>query len=643
MPACSIKKSNSTVKSALVAFLLLLSPGAAVAQYVGSAACGTCHAAKFSSQSKSGHAHALAHASPGYVGEWAFGAGKKAITYVSQADSDNYLEHGLSYYSSIKGTAMTPGHVDTSGVRYPTFDAEATTLKCFRCHSTGQLSLGAGYKIQPSELGIHCEACHGAGAAHVNAKGAAGTIRNPKQLTAVELNELCGTCHRPPGSDDWTDPWKTRHQPSYLTQSACFRKSNGALSCVTCHDPHEPLMQKAASYDTRCISCHRAIRHRVSVASRTCVDCHMPQVKVSAQLNFTNHWIGIYKTDSKLVPSESLTKNVPPIPVMPGRPEWENDSSSLRTLFEQALTVRETELGPNDPKVARNASALGLFLSKSGPTADAEAPLRKALQIDRAGSHAFVAADEENLASVLQGAGKMEEAFELFQRASQGPDSAVAARSFATLARMDPEHAEEYYRSAIAAEETASGRDNRKVAVLLDDLAVTLQARKDYAGAEPLFRRALAIQQQSIGPDSPAAGSTLSNLGTLLQSKGDLVQAEQLERTAVRIFEQKLGPYNAELATACTNLADVLWSKKELPTAAALYRRAIAIDETVYGADHPEVAGDLVNLGLLLKDLGEHSNAALTLHRALSISEKSFGPNSPQALQIRRELPAGAH
>jgi len=34
---------------------------------------------------------------------------------------------------------LTPGHTDSSDARYRIFDPEATTLKGFRCHSTGPL------------------------------------------------------------------------------------------------------------------------------------------------------------------------------------------------------------------------------------------------------------------------------------------------------------------------------------------------------------------------------------------------------------------------------------------------------------------------------------------------------------------------
>ena len=583
----------------------LLSASLVPAQYIGSEACRACHSAQFTSQSKTGHAHALAPATKGSPGQWAFGAGAVAITYVSQADEDGYIEHGLSYYASIRSMALTPGHASASDRRYRTFDPVASVLRCFRCHSTGPLTLGPRYSIQPSELGVRCESCHGPGEAHVKA---AGSILNPGKLPAGQINEFCGTCHRkPPESGeetDWTNAWNTRHEPDYLSHATCFRKSGGALTCLTCHDPHQPLSQTAASYDKRCVGCHAVVRHRVAVAKQACVGCHMPQVQTGPHLRFTNHWIGVYENGSHLVPKRRIVKGLLPLQLaVPKGVSFSApaDPSSLRPLFEQALA--------DHPKAPRSAADLGLFLKSVGQAAAAEAPLRKALELDLANSDPMLAADQENLASLLVSLGRQAEALELFMQAAGGSDSAVAARSYAGLAALDPARAESYYRSGLEAEERAAGKDHSQVAVFLNNLALALRQRGDNASAEPLLRRALAIQEKALGPDHAAVASTLNNLGSLLQSTGRLAEAERVERRALRIFEQKLGPESMELAITCSNLADLEWSKGDLSAAESFYRRALSIDESVYGPDHPEVAADLANLGLLLKETRKPARA----------------------------------
>jgi hypothetical protein len=225
------------------------------------------------------------------------------VTFVSQVDADNYIEHGLSYYTAAKFMALTPGHRTASGERYRTFDPGAAILRCFQCHSTGPLSLGSGYRIEPFEPGVQCETCHGLGAGHAES---AQPIRNPKRLSAAALNDLCGGCHRKPaaaGEDtDWTNAWNTRHQPLYLSRSACFTKSNGALSCLTCHPAHTPLSRVAADYNRRCSACHAKPKHTTAVAGRSCVECHMPAVAPQPNLRFANHWIGVYTRENPLRP-----------------------------------------------------------------------------------------------------------------------------------------------------------------------------------------------------------------------------------------------------------------------------------------------------------------------------------------------------
>jgi Cytochrome c554 and c-prime len=295
---------------------LLLAP-LARGQHVGSKACAGCHPTQFDEQSKTGHARALSRPSEHVLArffspspaEWAFGAGEQAVTFVSQVDEDWYLEHGLSYYASTESMGLTPGHSSSSGERYRTFNPNAAILRCFQCHSTGPLELGAKFQLVPFELGVRCEACHGAGQEHVKLQGVKSAIKNPKKLPADALNQFCGSCHRkPPAAGDdtnWNNAWNIRHQPLYFSQSPCFRESRGALSCLTCHSPHSPLVHTATEYDRRCATCHAKPRHRSSIGGQSCVRCHMPEVKPQTNLRFANHWIGIYAGGKPLRPKSS--------------------------------------------------------------------------------------------------------------------------------------------------------------------------------------------------------------------------------------------------------------------------------------------------------------------------------------------------
>lgn len=276
--------------------MLLLAAGSAP-EYAGSAACRTCHPAEYASQSGSEHARALARSRAGQPGDWAFGAGLQAITFVSRADPENYLEHELTWYTRLNRYARTPGHRQPGGVRYRIFDPQAAILRCFACHSTGPVSLAADGAIVPAELGVRCEDCHGPAAAHVRDPGQVRPV-NPKRLSANAVNDLCGACHRMPmgatASTDLKDPWNARHQPLLLAASRCFRESRGRLSCLNCHVSHQPLETRHSSYDAACARCHAAPRHTTPVRGRVCAGCHMPSVQPAEGLSFANHRIAIY-------------------------------------------------------------------------------------------------------------------------------------------------------------------------------------------------------------------------------------------------------------------------------------------------------------------------------------------------------------
>jgi len=604
------------------------------AGYIGSSACRNCHSVQFESQSKTAHAHALRKTlstdpGPGSRAQWAFGAGLKATTWVSQTSQETIVEHGLSYYTATKTLGITPGHSTAADVVYRTFDPVATALLCFRCHSTGPITLGAKLQVQPSEPGVHCESCHGPGHAHAESGGTA-PIQNPKRLTAAQLNLLCGSCHRQASNldddRDWSNSWNVRHQPSYLHRAACFRNSNGALSCLTCHDPHQTLKTTSASYDAKCASCHQKISHSTPTAARSCISCHMPQVAASANLKFTNHWIGIYEPQGRhLIPSKRSVKGLQPAPANDNTGEpiiVPADPATLVPVYARAVTEELPQAGSN----------LGLFLLQIGKPAEAETFLRKAVATESRD------VDREGLALALQAQNKNKEAFDLFRLAAEGKDSNVAARAWVKLAELDPEHGDAYYRNAVGAEERASGANSQRLAVLLKEYATELRARKRDREAEPLLRRALAIQRSAVKSDPRVTIEVLNSLGNLLEGSQQLDEAEKLVRAALALSEEKFGPESPQLAASCTYLADVLWNQKKLREAGLQYRRAINIDASIYGPDRPETAADIANLGMLTTEAGQHENGAALLRQALAIYEKTLGPNSEEARLVRENL-----
>ena len=222
---------------------------------------------------------------------------------------------------------------------------------CANCHSTNlQKNYNTetdSYHTTYSVINVSCESCHGPGRAHAES-GRAARIQNPRRFSATQINVLCGSCHRQ-ASDldddrDWSNPWNVRHEPSYLHRAACFRNSNGALSCLTCHDPHQPLKTAPITYDARCSSCHTKVAHTSPVATQSCVACHMPQVSTSANLKFTNHWIGVYDPRGlHLIPSRRMVKGLEPAPVNDKSAEGmiiPADPATLIPVYTQAVAEK---------------------------------------------------------------------------------------------------------------------------------------------------------------------------------------------------------------------------------------------------------------------------------------------------------------
>ncbi len=279
---------------------------AAPADYAGSESCRPCHASEYASQSATSHAHALATSSASQPGNWAFGAGLQAITFVTRIGADSYREDGMSWYRALNGYAVTPGQHDEKGVTFRTFDPGARIFTCFACHSTGPLSLTKDEEVVPHELGVRCEVCHGPAAAHAR-DPAHNRLRTPAELSAGAMNRFCGQCHRTDSESgaeltDLRDARNARDQTLRLAASKCFLRSNGRLTCLTCHNPHQELERDGAAYDARCRTCHANPAHRQPVAAQACVSCHMPEVAAGPYLKFANHRIAVYAPGDALVP-----------------------------------------------------------------------------------------------------------------------------------------------------------------------------------------------------------------------------------------------------------------------------------------------------------------------------------------------------
>jgi tetratricopeptide (TPR) repeat protein len=349
------------------------------APFVGAARCGTCHSAIYRSLIASKHATTFSRPQdldrlalpsnpvldPGdpqvthdferldgslqvetkageevqrAVIDYAFGSRDHFMTFVGRDDQGRSRMLRISHYHSPRGSGWD---LSTGLPKRPENPHEylGTTLvegdgvrRCLFCHTTNFRAVLDQAGPEAKDLAIGCEKCHGPGGHHVAAAEAGFAdlaILNPARLPGPAVNKTCGQCHDLHDtsviSAPRTDPVWYRFQSLALTWSRCYTESEGNLSCVTCHDPHDYGKKSAAHQEAKCLSCHgpdpapahpahtalstppvpmnllqqktssKKIRMTCPVDSaKGCIQCHMPSAwQESTHSIKTDHYIRV--------------------------------------------------------------------------------------------------------------------------------------------------------------------------------------------------------------------------------------------------------------------------------------------------------------------------------------------------------------
>jgi len=183
--------------------------------------------------------------------------------------------------------------------------------------------------------------------------------------------------------------------------------------------------------------------------------------------------------------------------------------------------------------------------------------------------------------------------------------------------RRDPAKSEEYYRRALALDETR-GHDSLALAHDLGGLGIAAWGRRDVPASEGFHRRALAIRER-LAPGSLDLGSTFNNLGNTALSRGDLAFAEECYRR-FQVITERLAPESLEAGAALNNLGIVAWNREDYAAAESYHRRALAIREKVAPGSF-DVAVSLNNLGNTKMRQSDPAGAEQHYRRVLEIME----------------------
>jgi tetratricopeptide (TPR) repeat protein len=170
--------------------------------------------------------------------------------------------------------------------------------------------------------------------------------------------------------------------------------------------------------------------------------------------------------------------------------------------------------------------------------------------------------------------------------------------------------AERIYQGAVKKAEQY-GREDRRVAVSLSQLAQVYVGQGKHDEAEPLYLQALKIYQAVYGETHTDVAATLNNLGVLHRMYGQYADAEPLLLRALTIKEQLVGPDHPDVALSAANLGQLYVAEGQPAKAEPFYRRALAIRQKALGASHPEVAKTLEELANVLRKLGRSTEAVV--------------------------------
>lgn len=248
---------------------------------------------------------------------YAFGSGDKGLTLVGTDDGGRTRELRLSLYEDETLWDVTTGQTwpPQPGSTYLGKVLSEDDLRgCFACHTTVARSARDRIGPESADTAIGCERCHGPGADHLAAVALGYpdlAIARPATGAGAQVVALCSRCHSPVGFETHpTDLVAPRFAGASLSWSRCYTESQGALDCLTCHDPHRNAETSPAYYEKKCLECHGKppaqgptpahARPRPRGAtcpvetSTGCVKCHMPRAEnFIPHSHFTDHYIRV--------------------------------------------------------------------------------------------------------------------------------------------------------------------------------------------------------------------------------------------------------------------------------------------------------------------------------------------------------------
>ena len=579
------------------------------------------------------------------------GSGNHGRTYLHRTAAGALLQLPLGWYSRKEGHwGMSPGYdrPDHKGFR------RRVNHACMFCHN-GYPEIERGSDdsgmdpVFPGQIaeGIDCQRCHGPGQRHIemmkqgNLKEARLAVVNPGKLSPQRQLEVCLQCHlesttsplpamlrrydraafsfrpgeplgqymlhfeRKRANGDGID---VNHAGYRLLQSACFKKSAGLLTCITCHNPHHPAGSESSRrrYLEACNDCHatalqKMIESERHTDSENCIECHMPSRRTEDVVHavMTDHYIQRRK------PSRDLL-----VPLREDHQSGQDQGGEVVLYYP-----------PGSPTTGEIELYLAVAQVKQASNLVAGIPrLEKALKQQRPKRAEYYF----KLPEAYSKLGQVEKAIRMYEEAlERKPDHLPSLRSL-------------WVALSGQGQLTRGMKLIEKTLQTAPDDPVTLNHLGSGYLAQGLLDKAIQTLDAAVGLD-PDLAEAHNNLGLALAGKQRLPHAVEAFQEAIRhepnfaqahhnlgLYRYQQGKADAairslleavrldpDLTSAHINLGVALTHQSRIDEAISSFRRAAQVD--------PNLAIAHLNLARLLASQGKREEAIRTLREALRL------------------------
>ena len=147
--------------------------------------------------------------------------------------------------------------------------------------------------------------------------------------------------------------------------------------------------------------------------------------------------------------------------------------------------------------------------------------------------------------------------------------------------------------------------------------AQQLEDKMDFEGATRILLGAVRLAEVG-GEKESSLAIMLNNLGITMQDHGRYLDAERLYRASIRIWELSYGDNYAGASNPLNNLASLYFRRGEPKRSAALRLRALTIRTAALGTHHPAVARLRANLAADLFAQRKYEEAEILCREALA-------------------------